>query len=92
MIDITATRVMASRNHPPLIAYCLLAGLRWSARCSSATALPSMSDRNWLHNLVFYGHPRADDLRHRRSRVSRFGLIRIDTATRLSTSWRDSLR
>ena len=92
MIDITATRVMASRNHPPLIAYCLLAGLALVGSLFVGYGTSVNERRNWLHNLLFTAILALTIYVIVDLEFPRFGLIRIDTADQAFDELRDSLR
>ncbi|MET3654890.1 hypothetical protein [Dyella japonica] len=53
LIDITATRTMATRAHPPLAIYLMLAGLCVLAALLVGYDTSLNSDRSWLHTVVF---------------------------------------
>ncbi len=92
MIDITDTREMATRNHPPLIVFLLL-GL-FSLLCSllvGYTTSPNVA-RPWLHSLVFAGIVSLTvyviiDLEY-----PRLGFIRVDSADDMMLALRASMR
>jgi hypothetical protein len=92
MIDITATRVMATRNHPPMIAFVLLAGLAVVGALFVGYTTSVNKRRNWLHTLVFAAILALTiyvifDLEY-----PRFGLIRVDASDQAFDELRDSLR
>src|SRR4029077_5432250 len=53
MIDITTTRVMATRNHPPLVVFLLLAGLSLVGALLVGYGTSASKDRSWFHTVVF---------------------------------------
>jgi hypothetical protein len=53
MIDITATRVMATRNHPPFIIFVLLGILSLVGALLVGYATSGNKDRSWFHHATF---------------------------------------
>ena len=53
MIDITATRQMATRNHPPVIIYVLLAMLALVGALLVGYGTSTNKDRSWFHHVTF---------------------------------------
>ena len=53
MIDITTTRTVASRNHPPIAIYFLLFGLSLIAAMLIGYGTSTNTDRVWLHKIAF---------------------------------------
>ena len=53
MIDITSTRVMATRNHPPNVIFLLLAVLSLIGSLLVGYATSANKDRNWFHHVIF---------------------------------------
>ena len=53
MIDITTTRLVATRNHPPAITFALLYGLSLIGALLVGYATSPNRERSWLHNLTF---------------------------------------
>jgi len=53
MIDITATRQMATRNHPPNVIFLLLAVLALIGALLVGYGTSANKDRNWFHHMVF---------------------------------------
>jgi hypothetical protein len=92
MIDITATRVTASNNHPPGIIYLLLVVMSLIGSMLVGYATSSNKDRSLLHqgtfalvtSLAIYV---IVDLEY-----PRLGLIRIDTADQALIDVRSSMR
>lgn len=52
MIDITTTRVMATRNHPPLIVFMLLGGLGLVGALLVGYSTSNNAERDWLHPVM----------------------------------------
>jgi hypothetical protein len=53
MIDITATRQMATRNHPPIIIFVLLALLSIVGALLVGYGTSTNKDRSWFHHVTF---------------------------------------
>ena len=53
MIDITTTRVMATRNHPPLVVFLLLGGLSLVGALLIGYGTAPDAHRNWFHTIIF---------------------------------------
>lgn len=53
MIDITTTRVMATRNHPPLVIFLLLGGLSLVGAMLVGYGISPNKQRTWFHTVVF---------------------------------------
>jgi hypothetical protein len=53
MIDITATRQMATRNHPPVIIFVLLALLALVGALLVGYGTSTNKDRSWFHHVTF---------------------------------------
>jgi hypothetical protein len=78
MIDITTTRTVAARTHPPAVIYGLLIGLLLLSSLMAGFAMSPAPARNWVHMLCFavamsIGVYVILDLE-----FPRLGLIRID--------------
>jgi hypothetical protein len=92
MIDITATRVMAARNHPPNIVFLLLAGLCLVGALLVGYGTSLNKDRSWLHTLVFAAILSLTTYVIVDLEFPRLGLIRIDSADQAFVDLRDSMR
>ncbi|MFM7785597.1 MAG: DUF4239 domain-containing protein [Gammaproteobacteria bacterium] len=91
MIDITTTRQVATRNHPPVAIYLMLAGLGITAGLLIGYELSGRRHRPWLHILVFGVVMGATlyvilDLEY-----PRLGLIRIDGADQVLIDLRSGM-
>jgi FtsH-binding integral membrane protein len=53
MIDITSTRQMATRNHPPNVIFVLLALLALVSALLVGYGTSANKDRSWLHQVTF---------------------------------------
>ncbi len=53
MIDLTTTRAMAVRMHPPAVIFVLLIGVALIGALLSSYALSNTPERNWVHMLSF---------------------------------------
>ena len=80
MIDITTTRLVATRNHPPLVIYLMLVVLCFTGSLLAGYGMSESKDRSWFHMLVFATMLSLAvyvivDLEY-----PRLGLIRVDAA------------
>lgn len=92
MIDITATRQIATQNHPPTVIYYLLIAFSLIAALLAGLGLSSDHTRSWLHMTVFATVIAGTlfvvlDLERPRT-----GLIRIDSADQALIDLRESMR
>jgi hypothetical protein len=53
MIDITTTRTMAARMHPPAVIYVLLIGLALLGAVLAGDAMSGAKRRDWVHMATF---------------------------------------
>lgn len=53
MIDITTTRTMASRMHPPRVVFALLIGLALASALLAGYGMATGSSRRWIHRITF---------------------------------------
>ena len=92
MFDITATRFEATRNHPPLLIYILLAAMALIASLLAGYAMSESKDRSWLH-IAFFAVALSLavyvilDLEY-----PRMGLIRVDSADQALVELRKSMQ
>lgn len=92
MFDITTTRFEATRNHPPLFIYLLLAALCLIASLMAGYGMSHNKDRSWLHIVIFAVTLSLAvyviiDLEY-----PRMGLIRIDAADQTLDELRKSMQ
>lgn len=91
MIDITTTRTMAGRNHPPLVVFLLLAGLSLAGAMLVGYDMSPNKDRGWFHSISFAaiislaGYVIID------LEFPRLGLIRVDSADQVLVELRKSM-
>lgn len=91
MIDITTTRLSATRNHPPIIIFWLLSSLSFISALLVGYGISDNKDRDWLHPVIFAVILSLTiyviiDLEY-----PRLGLIRIDDADRVLIDLRKSM-
>lgn len=53
MIDITATRMLATQIHPPLVIYLMLVSLALASALLAGYSMAGGRSRNWLHMVTF---------------------------------------
>ena len=53
MIDITATRAMATQMHPPVVVYLMLFALALSSAVLAGDGMAGSTRRHWLHAISF---------------------------------------
>ena len=80
MIDITTTRLMAARNHPPRVVYVMLAGFILAGAFLAGYAMARGRSRSWTHVLVFAAVMTATFYVILDIEYPRLGLIRVDDA------------
>jgi hypothetical protein len=92
MIDITATREMATQNHPPPIVFLLLGGL--SLICALLVGYDTLknSERSWLHTVCFAAIVSLTVYVIVDLEFPRLGLIRVDTADQALLDLRESMQ
>jgi hypothetical protein len=92
MFDITTTRMMATRNHPPLIIFALLAALSLIGATLVGFDMSASKDRPWLHTMVFAGIMALAVYVIMELEFPRYGLIRVDVADEVLVELRNSMR
>ena len=80
MIDITATRVGATRNHPPLVIYLLLIGFSLIGALLVGYDTSANKARRWLHTLAFAAILALTTYIIVDIEFPRLGLIRVESA------------
>lgn len=92
MFDITTTRLMATRNHPPLIIFLLLAGLSLVGAMLVGFDTSASRARPWLPTIVFAGIMALAVNVILELEFPRYGLIRVDSADQVLVELRASMR
>ena len=91
MIDITTTRLVATRTHPPLVIYFMLAALGITSALLIGYDLSGKPGRPWLHLLAFALVMAATLYVILDLEFPRRGLIRIDDADQVLLDLRASM-
>lgn len=92
MIDITTTRLMATRNHPPTIVFLLMIGLCFVSALLVGYAMSPNRTRNWLHTSAFALVMALAIYVIVDLEFPRMGLIRVDAADEVLVELRQSMR
>ena len=92
MIDITTTRFMATRNHPPLVVFLMLAALAVVGALLVGYGTSANRRRTWLHTLVFAVILSITTYVIIDLEFPRLGLIRVDAADQMLVDLRASMR
>jgi len=79
MIDITTTRTMATRFHPPMVIFVLLIVLALAAALLAGHAMAASKTRSWAHVVVFAGALAVSLYVILEVEYPRLGLIRVDS-------------
>ncbi len=92
MFDITTTRTMALRMHPPVVVFVMLFGLALASALLAGHAMGGGKTREWLHMLAFAAVVAITvyvifDLEY-----PRLGLIRIDAFDQVLADVRASMK
>ncbi len=91
MIDITTTRVMASRNHPPVIVFVLLAGLSLISAILVGYSMSGNKFSSWLHSISYALIISLSCYVIIDLEFPRMGLIRVDTSDQVLVDLRKSM-
>jgi hypothetical protein len=92
MIDITATREMATRNHPPVVVFLLLGSLSIVCSLLVGYATSQNAGRSWLHTLTFAAIISLTVYVIVDLEFPRVGLIRVDSADDVLLEVRENMR
>jgi hypothetical protein len=79
MIDITTTRTMAARFHPPTIIFAMLMALALAAALLAGHGMSTAKTRSWTHVLAFAAAVAASLYVILEIEYPRHGLIRVDS-------------
>lgn len=91
-IDITATSVMATQNHPLLVIFLLLSGLSLVGALLVGYGTSPNKDRSWLHTVVFAAILSLTVYVIVDLEFPRLGLIRVDAADQVFIELRKSMQ
>lgn len=92
MIDITTTRLAASRFHPPQVVYLMLLALGLASSFVAGTAMARSRTRQWSHILVFTLVISSAVYVILDIEFPRLGLIKVEAADQLLVELLDSMR
>jgi hypothetical protein len=92
MIDVTATREMATRSHPPTIVFLLLVGMSLVCSLLVGYATSQNAVRSWLHTVTFAVIISLTVYVIIDLEFPRVGLIRVDSADEALRAVRDRMQ
>ncbi len=92
MIDITTTREVATRNHPPIIVFLLLAGLSLAGAMLIGYDMSPNKDRGWFHSISFAAIISLACYVIIDLEFPRMGLIRVDSADQVLVDLQKSMK
>lgn len=92
MIDITTTRFMATRNHPPAVIFLLLVGISLVSALLVGYGASVNKNHNWLHTLLFAIVLSLTTYVIIDLEFPRLGFIRVDAADIALVELRESMR
>ncbi len=92
MIDIAATRQMATLNHPPMIIFLLLGGLSLVGATLVGYATSTNKERSWFHTVVFAAILSLTVYVIMDLEFPRLGLIRVDAADQALIDLREGMQ
>ena len=92
MIDITTTRTVAARTHPPVILFYLLLVLGLAQSLLAGFSMAGVNRRSWLHLLAFATITVVVVYIIVDLEFPRFGLIRIDKYDQVLVDLRNSMK
>jgi hypothetical protein len=92
VIDITTTRGMALKMHPPPIIFAMLAVLVLVSSLLAGYGMAANAKRNWLHMLIFAGMMSMAVYVILDLEYPRFGLIRVDATDQVLVDLRQSFK
>jgi len=91
MFDITTTRIMAGRNHPPLVVFLMLAGLTFIGSMLVGYSMAGNKGRSWLHTVAFAAVMSLVAYVIIDLEFPRLGLIRVDAADQILIDLRQGM-
>jgi hypothetical protein len=92
MIDITTTRSMALKTHPPPIIFAMLAVLVLVSSLLAGYGMAGSGTRNWLHMLIFAAMMTIAVYVILDLEYPRFGLIRVDATDQVLLDLRRTMK
>ena len=92
MIDITTTRAMAARMHPPLVIFAMLFGLGLASALLAGYGMAGGKSRNWLHMIGFAAVMAVAVYVILDIEFPRLGLIRVDAFDQALVELRASMK
>jgi hypothetical protein len=92
MIDISTSRTLSAKQHPPLIIYLMLVGLTLASALLAGYDMAGGKSRNWLHILGFAAVMALAVYVIIDLEFPRLGLIRVDTFDQALFDLRQSMR
>jgi hypothetical protein len=92
MIDITTTRTVTARMHPPFVVFVLLVGLGFACALLAGYAMAAGKRRPWTHALAFAATISVTVYVILDLEYPRLGLIRVDAADVIMAELRESMR
>ena len=92
MIDITTTRTMAAKTHPPVIIYILLFLLGLGCALIAGLGMAARRDRNWIHVLGFVLTTTLAIFVILDLEYPRLGLLRVDAFDQVLVDLRASMK
>ena len=92
MIDITTTRAMAARSHPPMVVFVLLVAMSLLCALLLGYATSLNTARSWLHTVTFAAVISLTVYVIIDIEFPRVGLIRVDSADEMLLQVRASMR
>ncbi|HRD67278.1 MAG TPA: DUF4239 domain-containing protein [Candidatus Competibacter sp.] len=92
LIDITTTRTMAARMHPPLAIFAMLYGLALASALLAGYGMAGSKSRNWLHIIGFAAIMATAVYVIIDIEFPRLGLIRVDTFDQALVDLRASMK
>lgn len=92
MIDITTTRTMSAKIHPPIIIFVMLFAVSLASALLAGYGMSDGRSRNWLHILVFGGVLTMAVYVTLDIEFPRLGLIRVDDFDQVLIELREDMK
>jgi hypothetical protein len=92
MIDITTTRTMAVKTHPPVIIFVMLFGLALASALLAGHGMAGSKSRSWIHLLSFAAVMAVLIYVILDIEFPRLGLIRVDAFDQVLVELRESMK